>query len=134
MINSYLFIFSYSLIQMDLIMEMVVEIFRRQMFPMVITICIHQHLLMKHHHPHLFLIIYKLFLDLWVILQQLQIIRTVWMPIIKRNNKKIWSTGKWKREGVKKVFFFSSYSILLLLKTNSNEKEERILFFSFVSW
>ncbi len=56
---------------MDLIMEMVVEIFQRQMVPMVITVCIHQHLLMKHRHHPQFLIIYKLFLDLSVNLQEL---------------------------------------------------------------
>jgi hypothetical protein len=64
-----------------------------------------------------------------VILQQLQIIRTVWMPIIKRNNKKIWFTGKWKREGEKKVFFSSSCSIFLLLKKIRMKKKNEFFFF-----
>ncbi len=121
-----LFLFSYSPIQMDLIMEVVVEIFQQQMVLMVITICIHQHLLMKHHHHHLFLIIYKPFLGLLVILRQLQILRTVLMSIIKPNNIKIWSTGKWNRKRIKVFFLYScSTFILFFWKKKSNEKKRR---------
>jgi hypothetical protein len=44
-------------------------------------------------------------------LLQIQIMRTVWMPIIKQNSKKIWSTGKWKRKEEREnrsTFFYSS--------------------------
>jgi hypothetical protein len=117
---------------MDPIMEVVVEIFRRQMVPMVITICINKHLLMKHRHHHLFLIIYKLFLDLLVNLRQLQIIRTVWMPIIKSNNIKIWSTGKWKREKENNRFFLFMFHLFSLKKTRT--KKNRTNYFFFLSF
>lgn len=128
-----LFIFSYLPIQMVLIMEMLVEIFRQQMVPMVIQICIHHHLLMKQHHHHLFLIIYKLYLHLSVNLRQLQILRTVLMSIIKPNNIKIWSTGKWEanKRSITVLFFYYFKSYLSFSFWKKNEESDKFIFLSF---
>ena len=81
--------FSYSPIQMDPIMVMVVEIFQQQMLPMLITVCTRQHFPRKHRRHLQFLIICKHFLDQWANHQFQQAIRTVSVPIIKLNNTKI---------------------------------------------
>jgi hypothetical protein len=120
---------------MDLTTEMVVEIFQQQTVPMVIPIFILQHLAVKLLHYRQLLIIYKVFLDLSMNRQQLPIMWTVLIPIIKSNNTKIWFTGRWKdreKNARTKIFFF--IHLLSSRKRRARESKTNLFDFFLVSW
>jgi hypothetical protein len=87
---------------------------------------------MKLHH-HQLLIIYKVYLDLSMNLHQLPTMRTVLMPIINLNNRKIWFTGIEKRTKGKKITFFYA-SPIIPEKKKERKKAKQIYLIFFISW
>jgi len=89
---------------------------------------------MKLHHHHQLLIIYKVYLDLSMNLHQLPTMRTVLMPIINLNNRKIWFTGIEKRTKGKKITFFYASLIIPKQKKRTQESKTNLFDFFFISW